>query len=109
MTSDALLLIGTYTSGYAAIGVYLCGLDGAGQVRVRGVCAADDPSFLVRHPRLPLAYAVNEAPAGHGGVSVLAVDVVQRRIDVRQRVTSGGEAPCHVAIAPDASGLIVVH
>ena len=103
------LLIGTYTSGRAAIGAYLCALNDGGQVQVRGVCAIDDPSFLIRHPNLPVAYAVNESPQGHGGVSVLGIDVPNRRIEVLQRVEAGGEAPCHVALADDASGLIVAH
>ena len=109
MTRDPDLLIGTYTSGHAALGVYLCALDAAHGIHVRAVGAAADPSFLVRHPQLPLAYAVNEAPRGHGGVSVLALDLPSARIAVLQQVDSGGEAPCHIAVAADASGLVVAH
>ena len=57
--SDPFLLIGTYTSAHAAIGIYLCSLDVGGAAKVQGVCASNDPSFIARHPHLPIAYAVN--------------------------------------------------
>ena len=109
MTAAPLLLIGTYTTDRASLGTYLCSIDARNQLRVRGVCAAADPSFVVRHPHLPLAYAVNELPEGYGSVSVLTIDAVHHRVEVQQQVTSGGEAPCHVAVAADGSGLFVAH
>ena len=98
-------LVGTYTSDRAARGLYLCALDARGRIDVRGVCATDDPSFVVLHPRLPLAYVVNELPNRDGAVSAIALD--GDRMTVRQRVETGGGAPCHLTLAHDARTLAV--
>jgi len=98
-------LVGSYTSERASRGLYLCALADDGRIEVRAVCATDDPSFVVSHPRLPLAYAVNELPQRDGGVSVIALD--GDRMTVRQRVGSGGGAPCHLALLDDARILAV--
>ena len=66
-----------------------------------------DPSFVVLHPRLPLAYAVNETPTDHGAVSVVAID--GDRLVARQRVDSEGHLPCHLALLDDARRLAVAH
>jgi 6-phosphogluconolactonase len=88
-------------------GLYLCALDASGRIDVLDVCAVDDPSFVVAHPRLPLAYAVNETRGQDGGVSV--VDIAGDRLTVRQRVDSLGQLPCHLALLHDARAVAVVH
>jgi 6-phosphogluconolactonase len=98
-------LVGTYTSDRASRGLYLCALGDGGRIDVRGACEVDDPSFVVLHPRLPLAYAVDELPTGDGAVSVIALD--GDRMTVRQRIGSGGAAPCHLALLDDARTLAV--
>src|SRR5262249_9450705 len=91
----------------AAQGVYLCTLSEAGHFDVEAECAVDDPSFVVLHPRLPLAYAVNETPARQGGVAVIGID--GDRLSVRQRVESAGDTPWHLCVLPDANALAVAH
>ena len=98
-------LVGTYTSDRASRGLYACALDDDGRIEVLEVCETDDPSFVVLHPRLPLAYVVNELPNRDGGVSVIALE--RDRMTVRQRVGSGGGAPCHLALLDDARALAV--
>jgi hypothetical protein len=76
-----LALVGTYThaqpargdAGRVAQGVYLVACAADGRIEVRGVAACDDPSFVVLHPRLPLAYAVNERSGAPGGLTVIAL------------------------------------
>lgn len=88
-------------------GLYLCALDASGRIDVVDKCGVDDPSFVVVHPRLPLAYVVNETPGRNGGVSV--VELAGNRLIARQRVDSRGQLPCHLALLDDASALAVVH
>ncbi|MEV4480418.1 lactonase family protein [Micromonospora coxensis] len=70
------------------------------------VAVTDSPSFLVRHPALPVLYAANELAEGqvsafgvgeHGDLTPLAVR------------SSGGAEPCHLAVAPDGGHLFVAN
>ncbi len=104
-------LVGTYTTTTttqrASRGLYLCSMDSSGRIEVDDACATPDPSFVVVHPRLPLVYLVNETPTDHGHVSVVAV--AGDRLEVRQRVSSEGNLPCHLALLDDARSLAVAH
>jgi 6-phosphogluconolactonase len=100
-------LVGTYTTERQARGVYLCTLAADGRVDVLDVCACDDPSFVVCHPHLPLAYAVNELPAGHGGISV--IEIGDGRLSLRSTIETPGRLPCHLALLPGAAELAVAH
>ena len=100
-------LVGTYTTQRASQGLYLCTTDAAGRINVLDVCALPDPSFVVLHPRLPLAYAVNETPGDPGGLSVIAID--GDRLVALERVSSGGHLPCHLALLDGARALTVAH
>lgn len=104
--SQRRFLVGTNTTQRAARGLYLCATDGAGRIDIVDVCDMPDPSFVVLHPVLPIAYAVNEMPTGHGAVSVVAIG---DRLEVRQRVDSEGELPCHLALVNGARTLAVAH
>jgi 6-phosphogluconolactonase len=85
-----------------------CGADG--RIEVRGVVACDDPSFVVLHPHLPLAYAVNERSVAPGGLTVIALGEGGAGTPVvRLEAPLAGELPCHLAVLPDGSGLVVVH
>ncbi len=105
--SERRFLVGTYTAQRASRGLYLCTMDESGRIDVVDICEMADPSFVVLHPRLPLAYAVNETPTDHGGVSVVAID--GDRLEARQRVGSEGHLPCHLALLDDARALGVAH
>lgn len=98
-------LVGTYTTRRASRGLYLCTMDERGKVAVVDVCAMTDPSFVVLHPRLPLAYVVNETPSQHGDVSIVAID--GDRLTERRRISSEGNSPCHLALVAGASALVV--
>jgi 6-phosphogluconolactonase len=100
-------LVGTYTTQRASRGVYLGTMDASGRIDIHDVCASPDPSFVVVHPQLPLAYAVNETPQGHGELSVIAID--GDRLHGRQRISSEGHLPCHLVLLRAARALAVAH
>ena len=113
-----LALVGTYThalptrgdAARVAQGVYLVACAADGHIEVRGVVACDDPSFVVLHPHLPLAYAVNERSGAPGGLTVIAIGEGGSGLPVvRRSVPLAGELPCHLCVLPDGSGLVVVH
>lgn len=70
------------------------------------VAVTPSPSFLVRHPARPVLYAVNELPDGTvsaflvGKGGQLALLAVQ---------PTGGDSPCHLALAPDCRYLFVAN
>ena len=80
-------------------------MDERGRIAIVDVCAMTDPSFIVLHPRLPLAYVVNETPSQHGDVSIVAID--GDHLTERRRISSEGNSPCHLALLADASALVV--
>ena len=100
-------LVGTYTTQRASRGLYLCSMQPSGRIETVDACDLPDPSFVVLHPALPLAYTANETPTGHGGVSVVAI--ADDRLEELQRVDSEGRLPCHLALLGDARALAVVN
>jgi len=105
--SERRFLVGTYTTQRASRGLYLCSMQSSGRIDVHDACEIPDPSFVVLHPTLSIAYAVNETPTGHGCVS--AVAIADDRLEERQRVDSQGDLPCHLALLDGAQALAVAH
>ncbi|MGC5020519.1 lactonase family protein [Micromonospora sp. DT47] len=70
------------------------------------VAVTANPSFLTRHPALPVLYAVNELPEGE--VSAFAVGERGELSPLGVRPTGGAE-PCHLAVAPDGGHLFVAN
>jgi 6-phosphogluconolactonase len=63
------------------------------------------PSFLARHPHLPVLYSVNEiAPAGR--ISAWAIGA-GGRLDPIGTLSSGGGEPCHLLVHPAGRALYV--
>lgn len=73
----------------------------------------DSPSFLLRHPVLPVLYAVNEIPEYegiHGGsLSAFSIDRATGALELLARVPTGGASPTHLDIAPGAPALAVAN
>jgi 6-phosphogluconolactonase (cycloisomerase 2 family) len=67
------------------------------------VAATPAPSFLVRHPWLPVVYAVNELRDGR--VSAWAEGTAGALAPLGDRST-GGDSPCHLAVMPDGGHLV---
>ncbi|MEH0983166.1 lactonase family protein [Micromonospora sp. CPCC 205556] len=70
------------------------------------VAVTPSPSFLVRHPTLPVLYAVNELPEGE--VSAFRTGERGELTPLGVRPTGGAE-PCHLAVAPDGRHLFVAN
>ncbi|WP_213453438.1 lactonase family protein [Rhizomonospora bruguierae] len=115
-----LVFLGCYTpesGGGRGAGVVAARWEPAtGALDLIGVVAeTPSPSFLARHPALPVLYAVNELPEGR--VSAWAIGAGGSLAPLGSRSTGGG-SPCHLAVSPDgryllsanyASGSVAVH
>ncbi|HEX8629865.1 MAG TPA: lactonase family protein [Catenuloplanes sp.] len=110
MDSSELIFLGCYTgeSGGKGEGVTAVRRDPrtGGLSRVGVAAPTPSPSFLARHPVLPVLYAANELDEGtvsawevdgDGGLTALAVEA------------TGGAHPCHLAVTPDGRHLITAN
>lgn len=105
-----LIYLGCYTavSGGRGEGIVAARRDlDSGALTILGtVAATPSPSFLARHPALPVLYAVNEIAEG---------TVRAWRIGGDGHLTelggwdTGGDSPCHLAVAPDGNHLFVAN
>jgi 6-phosphogluconolactonase len=88
--------IGGYTRGAGGYGEGITlaqpSADG-GLVGARLVAATPAPSFLVRHPDLPVLYAVNEVGAGELSAFAIGAD---GNLTPLGRWSTGGAEPCHL-------------
>lgn len=104
------IAIGTFTDGFMGgapgEGIYLFELDPqAGAARKVSVLAGlHSPSYLARHPRLPLLYAAERAWSAddkdQGGLSTIAI-AGPDGLSLLGRCKTGGGFSAHVAVSPD--------
>ncbi|MEV0806144.1 lactonase family protein [Micromonospora sp. NPDC050200] len=108
--TNAIVHIGGYTaaSGGRGDGIVAARRDpDSGELTPLGTTAVtDSPSFLVRHPVLPVLYAVNELPEGRISAFRVGRDGELTALGVRP---TGGADPCHLAVAPDGRHLFVAN
>ena len=78
-----------------------------GHATVRVVADTPDPSFLALHPAGHAVYAVNEQP--EGAVSAFRVDSETGDLRLLGAATTGGGAPCHLAVHPSGKWLAVAN
>jgi 6-phosphogluconolactonase len=97
------LVIGCYTpiAGGAGVGLSVAARDPVtGALRPHGEpTPTEAPSFVVRHPRLPLIYAVNELK--EGAVSAFAMSDASQHPEPLGIWPTGGIEPCHLAVSGD--------
>ncbi|WP_192765001.1 lactonase family protein [Plantactinospora soyae] len=110
MSGTGIVHIGCYTaeSGGRGTGIVAARRDAVGGgLTVLGVVASTpSPSFLARHPRLPVLYAVNELADGTVSAWTIHTDGALTALGVR---STGGESPCHVAVDPAGEFLFVAN
>ncbi|NUM52088.1 MAG: lactonase family protein [Candidatus Hydrogenedentes bacterium] len=105
--------IGTYTSG-TSDGIYVLDFDSSAGAadNLRLAAKTENPSFLAKHPTLPVIYAVGEMvkePDGPGGtVSAFRIEV-SGALTLINRASSVGDGPCHVAVAPSGKHVAVAN
>ncbi|WP_305789172.1 lactonase family protein [Symbioplanes lichenis] len=107
---DEFVFFGCYTgeTGGRGEGIVLARRDPAtGALSRLGVAArTPSPSFVIQHPALPVIYAVNELTAGTVSAFALGDDASLTPLAVR---ATGGADPCHLAVAPGGTHLLVAN
>ncbi|HET9516502.1 MAG TPA: beta-propeller fold lactonase family protein, partial [Actinoplanes sp.] len=108
--NEDIVFVGCYTpeSGGEGEGVALLRRDPASGALTRGdvVTPTPSPSFLARHPALPVLYAVNELEEGTVSSWSVAPDGALTALAVR---STGGSHPCHLAVSADGRYLLVAN
>ncbi len=109
------LLVGTYTSG-TSHGIYVYRFDSSdGQVTPVSSVQTVNPSYLVVSRDNRYVYAVNELPGDNGpasergGISAFAFDARAGQLTLIDRVSSGGNDPCYLALSPDGRYLLTAN
>jgi 6-phosphogluconolactonase len=107
---------GTYTRKAPGRGIYVARFDAKGGAVSEPALAAEaaNPTFLARHPRLPVLYAVaNGAPAvdGRAGgvVSAYRIDAGTGALTLAGQVADGETNGTYVAVTPDGKTLLTAH
>ena len=104
------LSVGSYTQGTESEGIYAAHLDlKLGRLSAAMLVSATvNPSFLLKHPHLPVLYCVDEISGDDetGGVSWFQLNPDGSCVFAGQS-SSGGQDPCHLAIDPKASLLAI--
>jgi 6-phosphogluconolactonase (cycloisomerase 2 family) len=114
---NTLVYIGCYTAetGGSGEGILVASRDPhIGILDPIGTAASTpSPSFLARHPRLPVLYAANELPEGTVNAWAVQPDGALRPLGTG---LTGGAEPCHLAVVGDhlvtanyGSGSVSVH
>ncbi|GLY24907.1 lactonase family protein [Micromonospora sp. NBRC 101691] len=70
------------------------------------VAVTASPSFLVRHPTLPVLYAANELPEGQVSAWRIGPDGDLAPLGTGD---TGGAEPCHLAVTPDGRHLVAAN
>jgi 6-phosphogluconolactonase len=96
------MLIGGYTPD-KGIGTGITRLDGD---RIAEVTACSSPSWIARHPTLPVLYAVAEQDEGSVAAWALAGAVLGAPMGTG---ATGGADPCHLTVDPSGRFLVAVN
>ncbi|PRY21071.1 lactonase family protein [Pseudosporangium ferrugineum] len=108
--NDEYVFLGCYTgeTGGEGDGIVLLRRDGrtGALTRLGLVARTPSPSFLARHPTLPVLYAVNELDAGTVSAFAVAEDASLLPLAVQP---TGGAAPCHLAVSADGRHLLAAN
>ena len=100
------LLIGTYTEGTDALGIY--GVVVSSEPSSQAIALdipVRNPSFLAVHPSLPILYVVEELGKGEGGGLVSAFSWNGVGFSRLSSQSSLGEDPCHLSISLEVNSL----
>jgi 6-phosphogluconolactonase len=97
-----MLYVGSYTAASGGNGTGITALreDQAGGLTQVGEVAMISPSWLTRHPALPVLYAANES--ADGAITTVDLD----GLTAVDTVASGGADPCHLAVTDDQRFLL---
>lgn len=107
--ADPLVYVGTYTRN-GSRGIYAFRFNSSsGKLTPIGLAAeSSSPSFLAESPNHNFLYAVNEAGRS-GEVSAFAIDHDSGKLTFLNKVSSGGNSPCHLAVDHSGKWLAVAN
>lgn len=109
-TSHEHVFVGCYTgdTGGEGDGITLIRRDpgSGGLTRLGLVARTPSPSFLARHPTVPVLYAVNELDRGTVSAFAVASDCSLTPLATH---STGGSDPCHLAVTADGRHLVVAN
>ncbi|MGI9455850.1 MAG: lactonase family protein [Aeoliella sp.] len=103
------MLIGTNAM---EMGIYACELNTeTGEMSdAKAVGDAPRPGYLALHPTLPLVYAVTSEPLEpNGGVRAFRLASRDSKLILLGAHSTGDVGATHLAVAPEATSLVVVH
>ncbi len=99
-----LVFVGCYTGEAGnGTGITTFSRSATGELHEVASLALESPSWLTRHPSLPVLYAVNETATGE--VTVLSFDD-SGKLSVLGTAETGGAHPCHLGVTPDGRFLL---
>ncbi|GLY36095.1 hypothetical protein Amsp01_021190 [Amycolatopsis sp. NBRC 101858] len=99
-----LVFVGCYTGDAGnGTGITTFSRSATGDLTEVASLPMESPSWLAKHPSLPVLYAANETAAG--GVTALALSDAGA-LSVLGTAETGGAHPCHLAVTPDGRFLL---
>jgi 6-phosphogluconolactonase (cycloisomerase 2 family) len=99
-----LVFVGCYTGDAGkGTGITTFSRSATGELVEVATLPMTSPSWLTRHPALPVLYAANETDTG--GVTALAL-AESGALSVLGEAETGGAHPCHLAVTPDGRFLV---
>jgi 6-phosphogluconolactonase len=99
-----LVFVGCYTGDAGkGTGITTLSRSPSGELTEIATLALESPSWLVRHPSLPVLYAANETASG--AVTALSFSA-SGALSVLGSAETGGAHPCHLAVTPDGEFLL---
>ena len=99
LTTDLLLLVGTYTSDGSSKGIYLYSFDAAtGKSDSLSVAGTDNPSYLTLSPDEKFVYAVGENEESNSAAVAFALDKRSGVLRYLNASQTGSPGPCYIEI-----------
>jgi 6-phosphogluconolactonase (cycloisomerase 2 family) len=99
-----LVFVGCYTGDAGnGTGITTFSRSATGDLTEVASLPMESPSWLTKHPSLPVLYAANETATG--GVTALALSDAGA-LSVLGTAETGGAHPCHLAVTPDGRFLL---
>lgn len=109
-THSNLAFVGTYTEGDSiSDGIYSYRVRSATGAleRVAVTASAQNPTFLTIHPDGTYLYTADQVR--QGTITAYEINRATGELDIRNRVSSGGDRPCHVTVDATGSYLLAAH
>ena len=102
---------GTYTRTPASKGIYVARFDSRSGALAEPTLAAEafNPSFLARHPTLPVLYAVAGLRGGGGVVIAYKINPDTGALTQINQVSAGPTNAAYVSVSPDGRAVFTAH